>query len=122
MPIFARLAAIVADRHVARHVGHVVVDPAVPAHLEQRVEVAETGRRAADAVEPRPEWHAADRAGHRSRQGGTGVAVDGQQARRRLAAENRRREHIARNQQAGVARAVDVGGGVPDALTGMLPI
>jgi hypothetical protein len=39
------------DGDVPRNVGHVVIDPRVPAHDDLRVEVAETGDGVADAVE-----------------------------------------------------------------------
>jgi hypothetical protein len=109
--------AVITDGDVSGDVGHEIVDPHVPLQRRQRIEVTESRHGVADTVGS----HQAE-GRQRGRQGsvhvGTRASDDRSHLHSQLAAEDRRRKHIARNNdreiRAGVQICieVDVEGGI----------
>ena len=101
-----------ANRDVAGDVGHVVVDAGVPFQLEHRRQIPKAPCRVADGVGPREGNGVAERArghaGQGPRQAGADDAIGCHEGHRRLAAEHRRLEYIARDHKAKIAGGVDV--------------
>ena len=102
-----------ADRNVAGHVGHEVVQAGVPAQIELRHEVGAAcdlvGLAAADR-ETRPAQAEITR--QRRVDGGPRASEWHQHQHRRLSAQYRRRERVAWNREGEIRLGVEVGGEV----------
>ena len=96
-----------ADRDVARYIGHVIVDAGIPAQRELRNQIAEAVGRLTE-TDRSGEGDRPDRSGDRPIQCGAVLSIGGKQADGRLAAEERRCEHIGRCEKADVCPGADI--------------